>query len=351
MKRALISRTQMISVHANYTLVGNRLLSPSFGPPLCRKFVTQTENPEKGPSKIIFDSKNELAGNSAHSDSNGQDFRERGQNRGSRIVLYGVLVAFLVLDIYYVSEHLKQPKRNILLPNEFTLCDILSIEQVSPTTKYFRLKCKNSVSGCSHVYIKDDSCQIGRAYTPVTSSPDEIGLLIRHVPGGIISNLMNELKKGDTVHLRGPFETIPKYQPNAVKDLVLIAAGTGITPFYQLLKQILSENQDSTNIMLYYCNRNKDEVLLKRELDLLQAGCPRLKIVFALDDPVVGYQKTLDVQNLNAKLPKGKDVALLVCGPDGFVAKVAGPKLENDQGPLGGILKDLGYLDPQVLKL
>ena len=344
----------MISVNAlsaNYKLVGNRLLAPAFGPPLCRNFEAQTENPEKGPAKIIFDTKNELANDTAHSDSSGQNVGGKGQKRGSRIVLYGGLISFLLLDIYYVSEHLKQPKRNILLPDEFTLCDILSIEQVSPTTKYFRLKCKNSISGCSHVYIKDDSCQIGRAYTPVTRSPEEIGLLIRHVPGGIISNLMNELKKGDMVHLRGPFETIPKYQPNAVEDLVLMAAGTGITPFYQLLKQILSENQDSTNIMLYYCNRNKDEVLLKRELDLLQARCPRLKIVYALDDPVVGYQKTLDVQNFRAKLPKGKDVALLVCGPDGFVSKVAGPKLENDQGPLGGILKDLGYFDPQVRKL
>ena len=274
---------------------------------------------------------------------------------GAKIVLYTGLLAFLMIDVYYLIEHFKAPKRNILLPSEFTQCDLISIDQITPTTKYYRMKCKNSIDlPVFHVYIKDDSCQIARAYTPVTTiNKQEIGILIRHYKDGVISTMMDGLKVGDMVDIRGPFETIPPYQPNIVKDLVMIAGGTGIAPFYQLIKHVLAlDKNDTTRLTLYYCNRNEQEILLKRELDSLKLAYPtRLNIVYALDEKQPEYDYWFDPNSIKTKIPLGKDVACLVCGPDGFVSKVAGPRLNNDQGPLGGILNQLGFNSNQVYKL
>ena len=44
--------------------------------------------------------------------------------------------------------------------------------------------------------------------------------------------------------------------------------------------------------------------------------------------------------------------AVIICGPSGFIESIAGPKLsQEEQGPLGGYLKELGFNDGQVLKL
>ena len=44
----------------------------------------------------------------------------------------------------------------------------------------------------------------------------------------------------------------------------------------------------------------------------------------------------------------GEKVKILVCGPPGQVASVAGKKDGMKQGEVGGLLKDLGYSEDQV---
>jgi cytochrome-b5 reductase len=46
----------------------------------------------------------------------------------------------------------------------------------------------------------------------------------------------------------------------------------------------------------------------------------------------------------------GERVKVLVCGPPGQVAAVAGKKDGMKQGALGGVLKELGYKEDQVFK-
>ena len=44
---------------------------------------------------------------------------------------------------------------------------------------------------------------------------------------------------------------------------------------------------------------------------------------------------------------------VLVCGPDGFVHALAGPKARDlrSQGPLGGMLRASGYTETEVFKM
>ena len=47
----------------------------------------------------------------------------------------------------------------------------------------------------------------------------------------------------------------------------MIAGGTGITPMFQLIKDICSHKEDKTKMSLVFCNKTEDDILLRKELD------------------------------------------------------------------------------------
>ena len=292
--------------------------------------VTTSEKPSKNPLENI-----EVTNSN---DTPDEDGNSKKQPKGAKFVLYTSLMIFLLIDLYYLADHLKAPKRNILLQKEFTLCDILKITKLTPTTKYYVIKCKNTCSGTFHVQIKDDSCQIGRSYTPVYYNENEIGILVRDVKDGVLTSMLNNLGKGDQLYIRGPFETIPEYTG---KDLIMIAGGTGIYPFYQLIKQL---NGKDVKMKLLYLNKNQQEILLKRELEILKSDNPNLEIKYYTNDGKI-YPRF-----------KKEDLAVtdsdvLVCGSDAFVEHMAGRKDGDEQGVYGGVLKELGFDSKRVWKL
>ncbi|KAI8899955.1 hypothetical protein BC833DRAFT_524085, partial [Globomyces pollinis-pini] len=196
---------------------------------------------------------------------------------------------------------------------------------------------------------------IGRAYSPVLQTPTTVAILVKHYPDGVMSRFFSNTKQGDKVFLAGPFDSMPPYQHNLKKHLGLIAGGTGITPMYQLIKYILEDPEDKTKISLCYANKTPEDVLLKRELDLLCEAYPdRLNVTYTVEKPNwnwKGLTGRLNSDLLRNTLPKDEDSVILVCGPEGLVNAVSGPKIGEQQGPLGGILEQLGYKPNQVYKL
>jgi cytochrome-b5 reductase len=68
-----------------------------------------------------------------------------------------------------------------------------------------------------------------------------------------------------------------------VKNLSMIAGGTGITPCYQIIKAVLNNPDDKTKINLVYSNTTQEDILLKEELQNLQKSHPdRFKVHFTL---------------------------------------------------------------------
>ena len=54
-------------------------------------------------------------------------------------------------------------------------------------------------------------------------------------------------------------------------EVVVIAGGTGITPSFQLIKQIVENPADTTHVVLIFANHGAASIPLKEELQALQA--------------------------------------------------------------------------------
>jgi ferredoxin-NADP reductase len=140
---------------------------------------------------------------------------------------------------------------------------------------------------------------------------DELRVTVKRVPGGVVSNwMLDALRAGDEVEVQAPAGFFRLTDGDG--DVVLFAAGSGITPVFSLLKTVLATTD--RRVRLLYANRDRDSVIFASELDaLVDKYGDRLDVVHRLDVDH-GY---VDADTV-APLATG-DGEFYVCGPTPFM--------------------------------
>ncbi|KAI5646590.1 oxidoreductase NAD-binding domain-containing protein [Phthorimaea operculella] len=113
----------------------------------------------------------------------------------------------------------------------------------------------------------DQSCT--RAYTPILSKKQindyDFFILVRVYENGLVTNYLKHLQVGNETLWRGPYGSY-NYKANTFSRLVMVAQGTGIAPFISIIESVLGNEDDMTKIVLYYCAKNEDLILLRDEM-------------------------------------------------------------------------------------
>jgi len=201
-----------------------------------------------------------------------------------------------------------------------------------------------------------DGKPVIRPYTPVNPPTDkgEIVLLVKHYPQGNMTQHLKSLKVGDVIRFKGPIPKHP-YKANEFEEIGLVAAGSGITPMWQLIQEISSNPRDKTKVTLLYGNKTEADILLREKFDALKND-DRFKIVYFLDEVSKGVQAEKGyvgkeaIQKYFPGADKGNKAKIFVCGPPPMVKALAGPKDGFKQGELQGVLSELGFKAEQVFK-
>jgi len=107
--------------------------------------------------------------------------------------------------------------------------------------------------------------------------------MIKAYPQGNISAHMTTLKVGDTMKVRGPKGAMV-YTPNLCKRIGMIAGGTGITPMLQIIRAILTNPSDQTQVSLIFANVNEDDILLREDLDELAGKYSNFRLFYVLNN-------------------------------------------------------------------
>jgi cytochrome-b5 reductase len=212
-----------------------------------------------------------------------------------------------------------------------------------------------------HVYLsaKVDDKLVVRPYTPTSSDDDQgyVEFMIKvyfkdqhpkFPEGGKMSQHLESLKIGDTIDFRGPNGLIvyegrgrflvrsDKRTPPVtckVKNVGMIAGGTGITPMLQIIKDILKHEDDPTKMWLLFANQTEDDILLRDELDRLATTHPdRFRVWYTVDRPPANgwsYSSGFVDDMMIAKHLPGPtdDTAVLMCGPPAMISFACVPNL------------------------
>jgi ring-1,2-phenylacetyl-CoA epoxidase subunit PaaE len=114
----------------------------------------------------------------------------------------------------------------------------------------------------------------GRNYTrcfSLSSTPqlDNFLRITVKLKGDVSHYFYNQAKVGDTIKSLlpvGDFTVTPNSE--ATNNYIMIAGGSGITPLYSMIKQILHDEPNST-LTLLYANTTEDNIIFKKEIEEL----------------------------------------------------------------------------------
>ncbi|KAJ2488915.1 hypothetical protein IWW37_004397, partial [Coemansia sp. RSA 2050] len=214
----------------------------------------------------------------------------------------------------------------------------------------------------------DHMVQTYRTYTPVGFSMSEVvdeesgsrqgylDFVVKRYPRGSLSRFLHDTRVGDQVEMRGPALAWP-YRAAKYRHLYMIAGGTGVAPMYQLIDRILKDSSDSeTRISLLYGSQTEPDIIYRELLDgLAKANADRFSVTYLVDrGPAAAAKEGVPdmdtVRGFTGGFERGKDV-VLVCGPDAMLAAVSGIKpIDSGQGPVRGVLRELGFTSADVFK-
>ena len=173
--------------------------------------------------------------------------------------------------------------------------------------------------------------EVRRSYSLSSAANEPLRLTIKRVQNGEISRyLLDTLQVGDvltSLHPAGRF-TLDDNMPG---DMVLLGAGSGITPLFALIKQILW-TESHRKITLLYSNSNERSIIFREELNELQRIFPdRFRLVYLLSNPSdewTGLRGRLNNVMLERLLPDlvgasdRRALHFYVCGPSDYMRMI-----------------------------
>jgi ring-1,2-phenylacetyl-CoA epoxidase subunit PaaE len=169
-----------------------------------------------------------------------------------------------------------------------------------------------------------------RSYSIFTDPAElpHIGVCVKRLPGGLVSNhLLDNLREGDSLEVLPPYGNFALNPASeTLTPLVLVGAGSGITPLFSMLSVAL-RHPSAPVIRLIYGNRSAGEVIFGKALNRLQQQYPqRLQVVHCLsrgqeENPALEgilHAGRVDSGVLSRFVPN-TEAAFYLCGPEGLV--------------------------------
>ena len=169
-----------------------------------------------------------------------------------------------------------------------------------------------------------------RTYT-LSSSPSRpfsIAVTVKAQPGSIGTQWMfDNLKPGAHVKAYGPAGDFSLHGHPAAKYL-FISAGSGVTPMMSMLRW-LNDCAPWTDVGFVNCARRAEEIIFRKELELLGSRMPGLSLGFMIEvrssrEGWFGHMGRIDAIRLPLLAPDFREREIFCCGPDPFMRAVRG---------------------------
>ena len=178
-----------------------------------------------------------------------------------------------------------------------------------------------------HVDVRltaEDGYQAQRSYS-LSSAPEQErpAITVERLDDGEVSPyLVDEVRTGDFVDVRGPVGGWFVWDARDGGPLFLVAGGSGLAPLMAMLRHRSLAGSDAEATLLLSA-RSPEDVLFASELEALDGA--RVERTYTRGAPAdwTGYARRVDREML-AEVAPAPGARVYICGPTGFVEGVAG---------------------------
>lgn len=245
---------------------------------------------------------------------------------------------------YRVNETAK-----ILHPG-YQQAKLVSIQQNTPDTKTYTFAAEHPFYFRAGQYVtvgcKVGGSEVSRPYA-ISSAPKaalegRVSVTVKKC-GFFSGYLFDAAKEGDTFTLGDPSGEFC-YEPlKDAKQIVALAGGSGITPFYSMAQAIADGTEDH-DLIIFYGAKTEQDIIFRSELDALRSD--RIRVVYVLsDEQKEGFEHGFITAELLQKYVSG-DYTVMMCGPAAMYAFADG-QLASLGLPLRRIKKEANCVGPR----
>ncbi|MGV0027204.1 FHA domain-containing protein [Phormidesmis priestleyi] len=203
--------------------------------------------------------------------------------------------------------------------------------------------------------VEIDGKPVMRSYS-ISSSPTRpyhLTLTIKRVPRpsdrpelspGLVSNWLHDhLNVGDRVKLiggpMGHFTCLPKLPTK----MLMISAGSGITPMMSMVRW-MQDTMATSDVIFLHSATSPNDIVFRSELETIAAQMPNLQLAMtitrpSLRHPWMGLTGRISRLMLNLTVPDLLERSVYVCGPGGFMQNVRS-LLESMKFPMQNYLEE-----------
>lgn len=171
-----------------------------------------------------------------------------------------------------------------------------------------------------------DGCDESRCYSISSSAAQDhhLAITVKRVDGGVVSNwLIDHFRPGHTATVTGPAGVFTS-APHPPSDLLLLSAGSGITPMASIMRTFVDHCVDAEPVFIHFA-RSPEDMIFQHEFAAWARALPKAKIIAVCTNPNpgsgwVGVSGRINENLLKALVPDLERRIVLSCGPRGFMA-------------------------------
>ncbi|CAM1321213.1 CYB5RL (predicted) [Pycnogonum litorale] len=171
------------------------------------------------------------------------------------------------------TETIRDCEGESLCQDEYRFFKLIEIIPAGFNCNIYRFNSSNVVSDQVKIgqhlvlrcYSDDNEC-ITRQYTPIFIDDSYFEVMIRQYDGAKMSSIIKNWTSNVEAEWRGPFGHF-YYQRNKFRNILMLAAGTGIAPMLRIINSVTDDESDESFIRLIYSNKTYDDILMKNSID------------------------------------------------------------------------------------
>jgi ferredoxin-NADP reductase len=194
-----------------------------------------------------------------------------------------------------------------------------------------------------HVDVRltaEDGYQSQRSYS-IASAPEDsrLELTVERLADGEVSPyLVDELRVGDKLELRGPIGGYFVWRAVDDRPLLLIAGGSGVVPLMAMLRHRALTGGKGGRARLLFSSRALEDIIYRADLENLASSDGGFEVFHTLTrtqpEGWKGYARRVDRSMLQeVAWGKEQNPAVFICGPTSFVEAAADLLVAMDYDP------------------
>ncbi len=159
---------------------------------------------------------------------------------------------------------------------------------------------------------------VGEVPISISGNPEN-GELIVHTTRavGTVTTVMQSLRAGHVIGLRGPFGTPWPIDVAKGQDVVIVAGGIGLAPLRPVIYYLLNHRKKFGKIVILYGARTPEDILYRKEIESWRKRLD-LEVLVTVDRATGNWRGNVGVvTRLIARAPFDPYAAIaMVCGPE-----------------------------------